>query len=180
MLILFLTIDSMVEIWSSLFPRLPSLPSSEASELVASVDMAVEGKYSFQTPSKKQHATGKISLDLNDLSFAADNIAVTQDLDGLLPLIYSHVNALNTATEQLCQGFTSSSSSIFEDVSKIHLDLSLLRDNLGSDPGLTYFPLRSAWERIAFTKDALIELSVKIMSVLQNYQPLFRLITSRL
>ena len=115
---------------------------------------------------------------MNDLSFAADNIAVTQDLDELLPLIYSHVNALNIATEQLCQGFTSSSSSIFEDVSKIHLDLSLLRDNLGSGPGLTYFLLRSAWERIAFKKDALIELSVKIMSVLQNYQPLFRLITS--
>ena len=47
MLILLLAIDRMVEIWSSLFPRLPSLPSSEASELVASVDMAVKGKCSF-------------------------------------------------------------------------------------------------------------------------------------
>ena len=84
-----------------------------------------------------------MSLNLNDLSFAADNIAVTPDLDELLPLLCSRVNALNTATEQLRQTFTSSFSSICEDVSKIHLNLSLLRDNVGPDPGLTLFPLRS-------------------------------------
>ena len=60
-LIPLLAIERTVEVWSSLFPRFPSLHSSDASELVAAVDMAVEGKYSFQTPSKKQCATGKIS-----------------------------------------------------------------------------------------------------------------------
>ena len=84
-----------------------------------------------------------MSLNLNDLSFAADNIAVTLDLDEPLPLLCFRVNALNTATEQLHQAFTSSSSNICEDVSKIYLNLSLLRDNLGPDPSLILFPLRS-------------------------------------
>ena len=97
--------------------------------------MAVEGKFNFQTPSKKKVSTGQLSSDLNDLSFAADNIAVPQDLDDLLPLLCSRLNALNTVTEQLRQGFTTSSTGISEDMSKLHLDLSLLRDNLGSNPG---------------------------------------------
>ena len=50
----------------------------------------------------------------------------------------------------------------------MHLDLSLLRDTLGSGPGLTTFPLRSVWKRIVFTKDALTKLSVKILPVLQK------------
>ena len=78
---------------------------------------------------------------LNDLSFVADNIAVTQDLDDMLPLRYYHVNALNTVTEQLRQRFTVSSSGLYVDISKIHIYLSLLRDNLGSDTGLTTIPL---------------------------------------
>ena len=91
--------------------------------------MAVEVKCNFQTPSKKKVSTGQLSLDLNDLSFTADNIAVTKDLDDRLPLLCSRVNDLNTATEQLRQDFTTFSSGISEDVSKPHLDLSLLRDN---------------------------------------------------
>ena len=71
----------------------------------------------------------------------------------------------------------------------------MLRNNLGSDPGFTNFPLRSAWEGIAFTKDAFTELPVKILPVLQklptplslfhitalankSLQPIDRLITS--
>ena len=119
-----------------------------------------------------------MNLDLNDLSFAVANIAVTQDLDDRLPLLYSRINDLATATEKLRQGFTSSSSGICEDDSKFHLDLSLLRDNLGSDPGLTSFLLRSALEGTFFTKDALTELSVKILPVLQKLKTLFRLLIS--
>ena len=51
-----------------------------------------------------------MGLYLNNLSFVADNIAVTQDLDDMLPLRYYHVNALNTVTEQLRQRFTVFSS----------------------------------------------------------------------
>ena len=46
----------------------------------------------------------------------------------------------------------------------------MLRNNLGSDPGLISFPLRSAWEGILFTKDALTERSVKILPVIQKLQ----------
>lgn len=46
----------------------------------------------------------------------------------------------------------------------------MLQDNLGSDPGLNFFPLRSAWEGILFMKDALTELSVKILPVIQKLQ----------
>ena len=48
--------------------------------------------------------------------------------------------------------------------------MSLLRDDLSSDLGLTSFPLRSAWEGILFTKDALTKLSVKILPVVQKLQ----------
>ena len=104
-----LSIERTVEVWSSLLPRLPSLPSSEAAELVASLDMPLESKSNFKTSSKKQRASGQVILDLNDLSFLRDNIAVTQDLDDLLPLLYSRINELSTVTEQLRQGFTTSS-----------------------------------------------------------------------
>ena len=97
---------------------------------------------------------------LNDLSFVADNIVVTQDLDDMLPLRYYHVNALNTVTEQLRQRFTVSSSGLYVDISKIHIYLSLLRDNLGSDTGLTTIPLP--------TNDVLPERSVKLFLVLQK------------
>ena len=153
-----LAIERTVEVWSSLLPRLPSLPSSEVSELVTYVDLAVDGKCNFQIPSKKQRAPGKVNFDLTNLSFVADNIVATKDLDILLPLLCDRVNSLNSATEQLRQGFASSSSVVPTDVSKLHLDLILLRDNLGSDPGLTTLPLRSAWEGITFTKHALAEL----------------------
>ena len=161
-----LSIERTVEVWSSLLPRLPSLPSSEAAELVDSVDMVAESKSNFETPSKKQRALGQVILNLNDLSFLREDIAVTQDTDDLIPLLCSRINELSTLTKQLRQGFTTSSSGIGDDVSKIHLDLSLLRNNLGSDPGLTSFPLRSAWEGNLFTKDALTELSVKILPVI--------------
>ena len=161
-----LSIERTVEVWSSLLPRLPSLPSSEAAELVDSVDMAAESKSNFETPSKKQRALGQVILNLNDLSFLREDIAVTQDTDDLIPLLCSRINELSTLTKQLRQGFTTSSSGIGDDASKIHLDLSLLRNNLGSDPGLTSFPLRSAWEGNLFTKDALTELSVKILPVI--------------
>ena len=147
-----LTIERTVDVWSLLLPRLPFRPSSEASELVASVDMDVESKCNFQTPSKKQQASDQLNLDLNDLSYAVENIAVTQDLDDLLPLLFSRINDLTTATEQLRQGFTTSSSDICEDFSKLHLNLRLLRDNLGSDPGLTSFPLRSDWGEICLRR----------------------------
>ena len=39
-----LTIERTVEVWYVLLPRCPSLPSSKASKLVASVDMDVESK----------------------------------------------------------------------------------------------------------------------------------------
>ena len=165
-----LSIERTVEVWSSLLPRLPSLPSSEAAELVDSVDMVAESKSNFETPSKKQRALGQVILNLNDLSFLRDDIAETQDLEDLIPLLCSRINELSTVTEQLRQGFTTSSSGIGDDVTKLHLDLSLLRDNLGSDPGLTSFPLRSAWEGILFTKNALTELSVKILTVIQKLQ----------
>ena len=161
-----LSIERTVEVWSSLLPRLPSLPSSEAAELVDSVDMVAESKSNFETPSKKQRALGQVILNLNDLSFLREDIAVTQDTDDLIPLLCSRINELSTLTKQLRQGFTTSSSGIGDDASKIHLDLSLLRNNLGSDPGLTSFPLRSAWEGNLFTKDALTELSVKILPVI--------------
>ena len=48
-----LTIERTVEVWSSFLPRLPSLLSSEASNLIASIDIVLESKSSFKTPSKK-------------------------------------------------------------------------------------------------------------------------------
>ena len=66
-----------------------------------------------------------MTLDLNDLYFLRDNIAVTQYLDYLIPLLYSRIDELSTVTEKLRQGFTTSSSGIGDDVSKLHLDLSL-------------------------------------------------------
>ena len=82
MFALLLAIERTVEVWSSFLPRLPSFSPSEAVELVASVDMAVKGKFNFQTPSKKQRANVQI-----------------RNLDEILPLLYSSVNALNTAIE---------------------------------------------------------------------------------
>ena len=96
-----LAIERTVEVWSSLLPRLPSLPSSEVSELVTYVDLAVDGKCNFQIPSKKQRAPGQVNFDLTNLSFVADNIVATKDLDILLPLLCDRVNSLNSATEQL-------------------------------------------------------------------------------
>ena len=154
--------------WSSLLPRFPSLPPSEVSKLVASVDMDVDLKCNLKTPSKRQRTIVDSGVYLNNMSFVVDNIRVFQNLDELIPILYYRVNSLNMVAEKLRQDFTVSSSSLSDDVTNMHLNIISLRNNLSSDPGLTNFTLHPVWEGISFTKDSLTELSITILPLVQK------------
>ena len=60
---------------------------------------------------------------------------------------------LSLATGSMSSGIASNNNNIESSLSSLGIQLNLCQDSLGSDPGVTDYPLRSAWEEIKFLKD---------------------------
>jgi len=63
-------------------------------------------------------------------------------------LCCNQVNLLSRASLNFKDSFVVSKKYLHS----LQVDLSLIRDHLGTDPGITYIPLRSTWEGIVFIR----------------------------
>ena len=71
----------------------------------------------------------------------------------LLQDLCKQVFNLSLATGSMSSGIASNNNNIESSLSSLGIQLNLCQDSLGSDPGVTDYPLRSAWEGIKFLKD---------------------------
>ena len=71
----------------------------------------------------------------------------------LLYDLYKQVFTLSLATGSMSSGIASNNNNIESSLSSLGIQLNLCQDSLGSDPGVTDYPLRSVWEGIKFLKD---------------------------
>ena len=67
-------------------------------------------------------------------------------LDRLLPLVCTRVDSLVLRSNHLRSTFNILKSGVVDDLDRIGSRVSLLQDNIGQDPGITDFPLRTPWE----------------------------------
>ena len=168
-----------VEVWTSLLPRLSSLPAIEIGALLSSLDLAVEERSYYTTPLKlKRPRLGQSSL--KDTSFLAPPI-VEHSVDILslqpetfLPLFESlckRVASLQAASETLRVDYIASRQQLILYQQTFRGELTLLQDRLGCDPGLTDVPLRSSWEGISFLHSLVLEsLQPNVVSPLLQQQ----------
>ena len=73
---LLLSIERSVAVWSSLLPRLLSLPTTEVASLVATLDLAVEIKHDHFTPQKLK-SNVSYTVDLQEESFTRLLLSMT-------------------------------------------------------------------------------------------------------
>ena len=165
-----------VEVWSSLLPHLILLYPSEIKNLVISVDQVVFVKSDFKTPFKSNASTLPSSSNLPS-SVVVDEPLVLSDntlrvqvkqLDRLLPLVCTRIDSSVLRSEHLCSTFNILESSIVDDLDRFGSRVSLLQDNIGQDPRITDFPLRTPWKGISFLKSSLSDTVRKILPVLQT------------
>ena len=77
------------------------------------------------------------------------------DMQTLLQDLCKQVFVLSLATGSFSSGMTTNNNNIESSLASLGIQLNLSQDSLGSDPGVTDCPLRSAWEGIKFLKDTI-------------------------
>ena len=132
--------------------------------------MDIGARGDFKTPRNVTSSSVSSTIDIVNASFddkklvSPDSLldVPVNDLDTLLHILYSCVDSLSMAVEHVRIDAATSSEVVSEEITKVDFELSRLRDNLVADPGITLTPLQLAWDRVAFTKDALSQLRRKI------------------
>ena len=97
-------------------------------------------------------------MDIQSLSIVAfsliqadDELVIsTSNPDSLLPLLCSLEDTFYVSSEKFRKGVVEENLVLSSQVYSLGVEVELLGDNIGSDPGLTDISLRSAWEGIAW------------------------------
>ena len=143
---------------------------------MSTLDVAVAVPPNHFTPQKRKSTAASRALDsttflATPLLQADDVLAVSSDSDTLFPLLCSRIDMLHLSSEKLRTGLVDCQTSLADSFQSLGIEVELLRDNLGSDPGLTDVPLRSAWEGIAWVKASVADALKSALPVLQNIPP---------
>ena len=97
-------------------------------------------------------------MDIQSLSIVAfslvqadDELVIsTSNSDSLLPLLCSLEDTFYVSSEKFRKGVVEENLVLSSQVHSLGVEVELLGDNIGSDPGLTDIPLRSTWKGIAW------------------------------
>ena len=105
-----LQLERTVSFWSSLLPRLPSLPADDLNQLMSTLDVAVAVPPNHFTPQKSKITAASRALD--SMLFLATPLVQTDDVltvsssdpDTLFPLLCSRIDMLHLSSEKLRTG----------------------------------------------------------------------------
>ena len=143
------------EAWTSLLPRILSLPASEASSLAAVLDETSGKSTDYLSPSKLKRARLSASDSFHNNTFlsSVDSLLTTRlrgldptMLDSVLPVILDHADDVANTLQLVGRAVVATSEGFSTDLSSLEVEVGLLRDTLGTDPGLAGIQLRTAWE----------------------------------
>ena len=174
-----LQLEHTISFWTSLLPRLLFLPAADLNQLMSTLDVAVAAPEDHFTPQKNKstsssRALESISFFATPLVQAGDVLTVSpSDPDTFFPLLCSRVDILQLSSEKLRTGLVDCQTTIADIFQSLGIEAKLLRDNLSSDPGLTYIPLRSTWERIAWVKASLADALHSVLPAFKKSPHLF-------
>ena len=143
----------MAEAWSSLLPQLLSLSASEASSLAVVLDELGGKTNDYFSPSKPKRAcllvvgsfSKNIFLALGNPRLASLLRGVdTTTLVSVLPIILDHSNDVSSTLHLVDRTVLVTTEGFLTDLSSLKIEVGLLRDSLGVDPGLADIHLRTA------------------------------------
>ena len=141
--------------WTSLLPRITSLPESEPSLLATDLDKTTLQANDYLSPSKSKRAP-LITVDSfeNSAFLSSGDPLLTPLLDrvdttilsSVLPVIVKHSDAVSTILHLVGRAVVGTTEFFSEDLSSLEVEVGLLQDTLGVDPGLADIQLCTAWE----------------------------------
>ena len=164
----FMKAERLVAIWPSLFPRLPSLTSSEITALVTSVDFSLANGGDYLTPNKNKGVKAAEESTMQTLSLPPPPLLYpdSNSSPSLQPLLVcikiccDQVNIFARASLNCKDSFVVSQNHLHS----LQVDLSLIKDHIGTDPGIMDIPLRSTWEVIMFVNGTITDIVSQLPS----------------
>ena len=154
------------EAWSSLIPILFSLPASEASSLVVVLDDTVGKINDYLFPSKPKRArlsvvksfTKKTFLSSSDprLSSLIRGVGTTT-LSSVLLVVIAQFDDASDTLHLVGRTVVAASEGFAVGLFSFEVEVGLLQDKLGVDPGLAEIHLRTAWEGLQWIYSEIIQ-----------------------
>ena len=139
-----LNAERSVKVWSSLLPSLPSLSPLDIKNLVVSIHQTAGN---FKTPFKNKIAsfTSAVQVDNTENLVLRDSSLryPVSKRNTLVSVIYGHIDGLSANSENLRGDFHKLETTLVADLGELDCQFSLLRDTLGSDPGIPDVPFRN-------------------------------------